>query len=312
MDLSYLETPEYKEALDYALNNARIIEAANQLIKVKGERRMLPLEGRDIEIVYYSSPEPYSPLIVGYHGGGFVYGGCALDDTMWPEIAKALCVNIASVGYRKSPDHLWGDCLDDAYDSVIYLRDHADEFGFDPEHISVMGQSAGGNLAAEVSILAAERGNLKLDNEILIYPFINIDTDPVLRNGLPYKTMRSHVMADIHCPHNERQNPYVSPVYATDDMLKGLPHTIIVLSGHDLLTRESREYVRRLREQGNTVSDICFEDMPHAYFECGFKRRLSAIENEFLGEDAGRITADGSMKQATLDTIEYLKKEFRR
>ena len=85
---------EYIKAREAALKNARLIRAANAMVKVSGKRMRLPLSGRSVDIVYYGAPLPHAPLIVGYHGGGFMYGGCALDDTLWPVVADALGANI--------------------------------------------------------------------------------------------------------------------------------------------------------------------------------------------------------------------------
>ena len=165
------------------MKNAHGMRAANKLVGVSGERHKLPLEGREVEIVFYpalnddgSKMEGKQPLIVGYHGGGFVFGGCALDDDMWVAVTKTMHVNVASVDYRMSPDFKWKETFLDSYETVLYLAEHAEEFGFDGDHISVMGQSAGGNLAASVSLWANLKQSIKRILSAIIFADFFIST----------------------------------------------------------------------------------------------------------------------------------------
>ena len=304
------QSSEYLTAKEKALKNARLIRAANAMVSVSGTRHKLPLEGRLIDIVFYKAPEQNAPLIIGYHGGGFLYGGCALDDTLWPEITKALNVNVASIGYRQSPDNDWRVSLADAYESALYLADHADEFDFDPAHVSVMGQSAGANLAASVSLLAVKNKTLNLDNQILVYPLLDFYTDSASKGDGTYSGVRSYVMDDMHIAFEDRKNPFASPFYATDEMIKGLPKAIFVFAEYDNLTKEGRAYKKRLEDAGVKTCERFNPGMPHGFFECGFKKRVTPIEKEFLGENAEEIIKDGSMEKAAVDTINYIKKEF--
>jgi acetyl esterase len=301
---------EYNKALETALNNARLIRAANSMVKVSGQRVILPLAGREIEIVYYSAPSQNAPLIIGFHGGGFLYGGCALDDTLWPEITRRLNVNVAAIGYRQSPSNTWRDSLADSYESALYLASHPDDFGFDPEHISVMGQSAGGNLALCVSLMAARDQSLHLDNQILVYPLLDLYTDPADKGWGSFSGIRTRVMNDLHCAEPDRKNPFASPFYATDEMLTGLPNTIMVFSENDNLTKEGRIFEERLHLAGINVSEIFNPGMPHGFLECGFKKRVSYIEKEFLGENCDESINKGVFKEAAINTINFIKKEF--
>ena len=301
---------EYNKALETALNNARLIRAANSMVRVSGSRITLPLEGRDIEIVYYKAPSQHAPLIIGFHGGGFLYGGCALDDTLWPEITQRLDVNVAAVGYRQSPSFTWRDSLADSYESALYLSAHSAEFGFDPEHISVMGQSAGGNLALCVSLMAARDSSISLDNQILVYPLLDLYTDPADKGWGTFSGIRTRVMNDLHCAESDRRDPLASPFYATDEMLTGLPNTIFVFAENDNLTKEGRVFEERLRLAGINVSEIFNPGMPHGFLECGFKKRVSYIEKEFLGENCDEMINNGSLREAAINTINYIKKEF--
>lgn len=289
------------------------IAVANKIVAVSGLRKKLPLEGRNIDIVYYPAPDDdgaaLAPLIVGYHGGGFVFGGCALDDKMWVAVSKALNVNIASVGYRMSPEYKWKDTLADAYDSYIYLKEHADEFGFDAEHISLMGQSAGGNLAAAVSILANSNGTARPDNVILVYPFLDIFTDPASKGPGSLEGPVCYAMNELHCEHEEANDPLVSPVFATAEMLQGLPDTILAVCEDDNLKYEGIEYGRKLKEAGVKVSQKEMAGMPHGFFESGFKTPTE-FEYQFLGKNAEKIINDGSLFKSAEECLNFIKENF--
>lgn len=292
------------------IKDAKAIAAANKIVHVNGTRYKLPLEGREIEIVYYKEESENAPLIVGYHGGGFLNGGCALDDELWCQVIKTLDVNVASVGYRMSPDYRWEACLSDAYDSVIYLKEYSSDFGFDGENISVMGQSAGGNLAVAVSLKMAETKALTLKNEILVYPFLDVYTDPDSKGEGSFSGLTAYVMNDLHCSEEEAKNPYCSPYYATDDMMKDLPNMVCIFAEDDNLRPEAERYCERLKALNVPVHTMLAKNMPHGYLESGFRKRLRKIEFELLGPKAEEITADGSLRRTSEDTIKFIKENM--
>ena len=293
------------------------IAAANKLVGVSGTRHKLPLEGREVEIVYYpaldengNKLEGKHPLIVGYHGGGFIFGGCALDDEMWKAVTSALSVNVASVGYRQSPEHLWRDTLDDSYDSLVYLSEHADEFGFDGDHISVMGQSAGGNLAAAVSLLANQNKTVALDNVILLYPFLDVNTDPNSKGEGSLTGPACYAMNELHCPYEETTNPLVSPVFAPKEMLEGLPNIIVTYSENDNLKHEAMKYSENMKQAGVTVHENLAKGMPHGFFECGFKTPTEIEINLMLGENGKELVESGALHEKSVECLNFIKENL--
>lgn len=299
----------YEIAMEEMVKQSHGIMVANKMVKVDGKRINLALEGRDIEIVYYEAKSENAPLIVGYHGGGFLFGGCALDNDMWLAVRDALDVNIASVGYRMSPDYMWQDCLADSYDAVLYLYEHAGEFKFDKNHISVMGQSAGGTLAATVAIKCNEEKKVSLDNQILVYPFLDLHTDPSDKGPGSFSGIGCYVMNDLHAKHEDAKNPLVSPVYADKELLVGLPNAIFALSEDDNLRFEGKRYADMLRDANVPVVDKIIKGMPHGYFESGFKKPTK-FEMEFLGEHAEEIISDGSLFESAKNTLDFIKENF--
>lgn len=148
----------YEQVKQQVIKDARVMREINRAVPTSGERIDLPVQDRQINIVYFRAKREHAPLILGFHGGGFLFGGNAMNDAMWSAVRDALDVNVASVEYRKSPDYRYKEALDDAYDAAVYMKNHAEEFGFDENRISVMGCSAGAGLAATVCLHAKKKG----------------------------------------------------------------------------------------------------------------------------------------------------------
>ena len=314
-------TREFRKLIDAAKEemskNAHGMRAANKMVPVSGQRHKLPLEGREVEIVLYpalnddgSKMEGKQPLIVGFHGGGFIFGGCALDDDMWVAVTKTMHVNVASVDYRMSPDHKWKETFLDSYEVLLYLAEHAEEFGFDGDHISVMGQSAGGNLAASVSLWANLKQSIKLDNVVLVYPFLDVYTDPDSKGSGSLTGPMTYAMNELHCDFEDTLNPLVSPVFAEVSMLKGLPNTIFDYSEDDNLRFEGMKYAEKLKEAGVPVSENLSEGMPHGFFESGFKTPTEFEMNNLLGEKGPQIVADGSLTRKSQEALDFINGHF--
>ncbi len=314
-------TREFRKLIDAAKEdmskNAHGMRAANKMVPVSGQRHKLPLEGREVEIVLYpalnedgSKMEGKQPLIVGFHGGGFIFGGCALDDDMWVAVTKTMHVNVASVDYRMSPDHKWKETFLDSYEVLLYLAEHAEEFGFDGDHISVMGQSAGGNLAASVSLWANLKQSIKLDNVVLVYPFLDVYTDPDSKGSGSLTGPMTYAMNELHCDFEDTLNPLVSPVFAEVSMLKGLPNTILDYSEDDNLRFEGMKYAGKLNEAGVSVSENLSEGMPHGFFESGFKTPTEFEMNNLLGEKGPQIVADGSLARKSQEALDFINEHF--
>lgn len=299
-----------QKVLPAVLEDAAKAREMNSKLPISGERFSLPLKGRNIEIAYYRAPGEHAPLLVGMHGGGFLFGGSAMDDDLWKNVTACLDVNVASVNYRMSPDYKDYDCLWDCYDSTVYLAEHAEEFGFDPAHISVFGCSAGGNLAAAAALLAKSRGELQLDNQILIYPFLDGATDPDEKGEGSFSGMLPHIMNQLHFSPDKADDPLLSPYYASGEMLEGLPKAIVVYCENDNLRAEAEVYCRHLRDAGTEVAEMLAEKMPHGFIESGFKKHLNDMERGMLGPDAEELVQSGLLRQTSCSALEFIRKEM--
>ena len=291
------------------LKEAAGMRELNRVIPVTGERHVLPANVREIPIVYYKAEQPNAPLIIGFHGGGFLFGGCAMNDAMWRAVVDALGCNVASVEYRKSPEYRYMDALMDAIEASQYLKAHAQAFGHNGK-LTVMGYSAGANLAAAACIYAGTHGLDLFSRQVLMYPFLDLDTDPATKGPGSLDGPIMQVFNELHCLPAETRNPLVSPIFATPENLTGLPSAIIVLADNDNLKMEGRLYGEKLLEVGVPVAMTVSPDMPHGFFESGFGK-ISEKEMALLGEEAKALAKSGRIHEESVHALEYIKEHWR-
>lgn len=306
-------TPELRREIDKltpeVVANARKIWEINETWPITGTRHILNLDGRDIGMVFYKAPSDNAPLFVAYHGGGFLFGGSAFDDELFSYMSRALNVNIATVNYRQGPDYKDYTSLNDCYDSILFLIDHAAEYGFNPKHISTIGASAGGNLAAAVALKANATKEFTLDNQILLYPFLDGYTEPEDKGTGSFSNVMSHIMNETHFSGGRSNDPYLSPIFATRDMLVGLPNAIVVHSDNDNLKYEAIKYAEMLKG-ANVPTEVFFaENMPHGYIESGFKSELTPVDREFFGPSVALFDS-GEIHKSSVATVEFIKEHM--
>lgn len=206
--------------------------------------------------LYDPTGTPGRPIIVFFHGGGWVVGGIATHDHYCRELANASQMMVVSVDYRLAPEHRYPAAAEDAYVATKWVAENAEQLGGDPQRIAVAGDSAGGNLAAVVALMARDRGGPKLSAQLLIYPITdhNFDTDSYLRNMSGYHLTRDAMIWfwDHYAPEpSQRDEPYASPLRATN--LEGLPPAIVLTAEYDPLLDEGEAYARRLESAGVPV-----------------------------------------------------------
>lgn len=284
----------------------KMMRQINKMVPIQGERRVIPLAGRNIDVAYYPVEKEHAPLLIGLHGGGFVFGGAALDDAMWVAIRDALDVNVISLEYRKCPDYCWPAPVDDVYECACYLKEHADEYGFDPEQMSVIGFSAGANLAATACLKAKQMGMDLYKYQLLIYPFLDMVTPPNEKGDEGcFEPEGLVAFNELYTKGEDRSNVLASPVIATKEELEGLPEAVIVLAERDELQHEGRKYAKMLEDAGVKVSMTTINDMPHAYFENGYIKDVSNRND--LNDWTLKCLEDGTMQQACVKTLDFIK-----
>lgn len=208
------------------------------------------------------------PLLVYFHGGGWVLGSIAISDAFCRALANASGCAVLSVAYRLAPEHRYPAAVDDAYAATAWAAEHARELGIDPARLAVGGSSAGGNLAAVVALRARDRRGPRIAVQLLHVPVLDHDfTTPSYRanatgRGLTLAGMRwfwDHYLPDSA----RRAEPDASPLRAPD--LHGLPPAIFVSAECDPLYDEGAAYAARLRDAGVAVTRLEYPGMVHSF-----------------------------------------------
>lgn len=295
----------YQQVKRQVIEEAKEMRKLNQVIPVTGKRYDLDVGNRKVNIVYYPSRHNNAPLLLGFHGGGFLFGGNAMNDVMWSAVRDRLGMNVASVEYRKSPDYQYQAALDDAYDAAVYLYHHADEFGFDQERISVMGCSAGACLSATLCIYAKQKGGISFEHQILFYPFLDAATNPDEKGEGSLTGPIMHIFNELHCTPEEARYAVVSPVYAGVEEITGLPHAIFVTADFDALKHEGFKYAEMLKCAGVKTDVTLSRGMPHGFFEVGFGDGKEA-ELAFLSAEEKEMVQNGAFARASKEALEFV------
>jgi len=217
-----------------------------------------------------TAPSTPLPTLVWFHGGGFVIGSVAESDADCRHLAVLSGCAVLSVDYRLAPEHPYPAAPEDCFAAVSWIVDNAAEFGVDPARVAVGGDSAGGNLATIVALMARERGGPELAYQLLLYPVTDLgsfDTPSYLANADGYYLTRRTMQwfADQYVPDPaQRAAAHVSPLRAPD--LRGLPPAFVATAEHDPLCDEGEAYAARLREAGVEVELRRYDGMIHGFF----------------------------------------------
>jgi acetyl esterase len=267
---------------------------------VVGGQPIQPVRVRDLRIPGDGQPIPGrlytpdgleegSPLLVYFHGGGFVIGSIDSYDNTCRFLASNAELRVLSVDYRRAPEHPFPAAPVDAFAAFEFAHGHADELGADPSAIAVGGDSAGGNLAAVTSYQAVRSGRSRPAFQLLFYPRTDLvkryRSNELFADGF-FLTDEDLTWFEGHyTPDPERRgDPLASPLLVED--LGGLPPTYLATAGFDPLRDDGAAYARVLREAGVPVIHRCHDDLIHGFVNfIAVGRRF----REALAEAAGAL-----------------------
>ena len=235
------------------------------------------------------------PVFLFFHGGGWVTGNIDSYDKVCNNLAKHTNCTVVSVDYRLAPEHKFPEAVDDCYAVAKEFFTHPHLLGTEARDITLIGDSAGGNLAAAVSLMAMEKKEFMPQRQILLYPVTYYDHTPaspfpsIIDNGTSYLLTSKRVqeyMEMYMSGEEDLHNPYFAPLTAKS--LKGQPRTMVISCEFDPLRDEGEEYGRRLRADGVDVTIHRMKDALHGFFSLGphfphVKLTYQYI-NEFLKE----------------------------
>lgn len=237
------------------------------------------------------------PILLFLHGGGWITESVNTYDRVCAALAKNTGHAVVSVGYRLAPEYPFPTGLNDCYAVAKAIYSNRFLLNTDADHITLIGDSAGGNLAAALSLMARERGEFMPARQILIYPAVNNDYSEdtpyrsVVENGSDFLLTRQKLCQylDLYqSSPDDRNNPYFAPILAND--LTRQPRTLILTAEFDPLRDEGEAYGKRLKEAGCDVEIHRIKNALHGFFALGIKYNhvleSFKIINRFLEEDS--------------------------
>jgi acetyl esterase len=208
------------------------------------------------------------PVVLNFHGGGWVSGDVRQSEWWASSVAAQAGVTVVSVEYRLAPEHPFPGPPEDCYDATVWVAEHADELGVDRGRLAVMGDSAGGNLAAVVALMARDRKGPAIAAQVLMYPAVDLVGEfPSERENANAPIVTSKDIANtpglyFHGSAGERSDPYASPLRADHH---GLPPALIQTAQHDPLRDHGAAYAEALRAAGVPVQLTNYVDAVHGY-----------------------------------------------
>jgi acetyl esterase len=212
-----------------------------------------------LELKWFRKDPLQAPSILFIHGGGWVLGGVDSLDYLCANLCDRLQAAVVAVDYRLAPEHRFPAALEDCYAALAWTAARA------RGPIVVVGDSAGGNLAAAVCLLARERGGPAIAHQTLIYPSLDATMgSPSMAMQVPgvdrddLAGALQHYVGD-----HDRRDPLLSPIHAADH--RGLPPAFIVTADWDLLRDDGARYAECLRSAGVVVRYVNYPDMPHGF-----------------------------------------------
>jgi len=253
----------------------------------KVEDRLIPDPAGQIPVRVYTPQGSGSlPVLVWFHGGGFALGSIEIVDEFCRALTNAAGCITVSVDYRLAPEHKFPAAVDDCYTATKWVAENANATGSDPTRIAVGGDSAGGNLAAVVALMARDRGTPPLVYQLLVYPVTNFafDTPSHREYADGYFLTKDDMTwfcnlylrseADSH-------NPYASPLQAQD--LRGLPPALVITGEFDPLRDEGEAYAARMREAGVPVACKRYNGMIHGFLSMPLDQGKKARQEAAAG-----------------------------
>jgi acetyl esterase/lipase len=227
--------------------------------------------GGDIPVrVYRPEGRGPFPLLVWFHGGGWVLGDLDTADSTCRSLTVKAGGVVVSVDYRLAPEHPFPAGVDDAYAAASWVASHASEVDGDPGRIAVGGDSAGGNLATVTASQAKRRGGPQFCFQLLVYPVTDgtMDQPSYRDNGEGYQLTADAMewFYDLYLGSRDHKDPLASPLYAKVGDLAGLPPALVITAEFDPLRDEGEAYSRRLEEAGVPVKLSRYDGQIHGFF----------------------------------------------
>lgn len=262
---------------------------ASEIPMAKVEDLQIPGPAGDVTVrIYRPETSGDLPVLVYFHGGGWVIGSIETHDATCRELARDAGCAVVSVEYRLAPEHRYPAAAEDCYSATRYVAEQAASLGLDPRRMAIGGDSAGGNLTAVVAQMARDRGVPELRFQLLIYPVTDADfgrgSYRENASGFLLETDAMRWFWDHYVPEPaQRAEPYAAPLRAAD--LSGLPEALVITAEFDPLRDEGEAYAAALAAAGVPTRQSRYDGMIHGFFAMsGIVPRAREAVQEAAGE----------------------------
>ncbi|HHP1041692.1 TPA: alpha/beta hydrolase [Bacillus thuringiensis] len=210
------------------------------------------------------------PVIVYIHGAGWVFGNAHTHDRLIRDLAVGSQAAIVFPNYTLSPEAKYPTAIEEIYTVVKWVAENGRKNGMNPESLTIAGDSVGGNMTAAITLMAKERGDIKIRQQLLFYPVTDasFDTESYHQFATGYFLRRDAMMwfwDQYTTNSNERAEITASPLRATTEQLQGLPPALIITAEADVLRDEGEAYANKLREAGVPVTAVRFQGIIHDF-----------------------------------------------
>jgi len=243
---------------------------------------------------YRATAATPAPLLIYYHGGGWVIGDLDSHDDICRKLARDAKCNVIAVDYRLAPEHPAPAAVDDCIAATKWIFANATSLGIDPTRVAIGGDSAGGNLSALVAMHAGEKPVFQL----LVYPATDMrmgqqsHKDNAQGYLLTADSMKWFIGHYLQGDDKKKLDPMMSPLLSSDAALKKSPPTLVITAEFDPLRDEGEEYAAKLASLDVPTSTVRFNGQIHAFFGM----------SELLDDAAGAIALSASYLRKYLGT----------
>jgi acetyl esterase len=288
------DTPDLSEM---AVPDARAMMAMLTIVDGEPEpvddvtTRTIPGPDGDIPVrIYRNAGSEAQPVLVWYHGGGWVIGDLESADPTARKLANRSGAVVVSVDYRLAPEHPFPAAVDDCWAALEWVAANANEIRGDASRLAVGGDSAGGNLAAVVAVKAVQSGGPALRHQLLVYPAVDLTASypSIESNGEGYLLTRksmlwfmAHYLGDA-----DPKDTVASPIFVDD--LSGLAPATVLTAEFDPLRDEGAAYAERLTDAGVDCDHHCYDGMIHGFFGMG---TITPVALEAMDAAGARLRA---------------------
>lgn len=242
-------------------------------LAVDADDRTIPVGPKgslSIRIVRPKDSHGVLPVVMYFHGGGWVLGDKDTHDRLIRELAHGANAAVVFVNYSPSPEARYPVAIEEAYAATKWIAENAESINLDAARLAVAGDSVGGNMAAAVTLLAKQRGGPSIGFQVLFYPVTDANFDTLSYHQfaegyfLTREAMKwfwNHYTLDL----TARKQPIVSPLRASPDELRNVPPALVITAECDVLRDEGEAYARRLAEAGVRVTATRYLGIIHDF-----------------------------------------------